>query len=210
MKTYIRNHEIEIKLFLCLSTSSDTDGCAANTSAHIYECRGSFSELSINDNLGWGTIGKIFFLFFVRKNKNGNLGRGTFGNALSALNFCKDTFWPSGSSCLSVAEQRMRPSHIRTRSRTTRMTQICIFLQFGKKTLDQSEKKKTIVKRMAVCVNSQPCSCLVSRRRCRCGCRPSWSWSWRRSPADTPAPAAAPKQNTPGVENGKESLMGQI
>ena len=57
IKTYIRNPEIETKLFLCTSTSSDTDGCAADTSAHIYARRGSFSELGINGNLGWKTLG---------------------------------------------------------------------------------------------------------------------------------------------------------
>ena len=57
MKTYIKNSETEAKLFLCPSTSSDTDGCAVDTSAHIYARRGFFFELVINDNLGWGTLG---------------------------------------------------------------------------------------------------------------------------------------------------------
>jgi len=81
MKTYIRNPETEIKLFLRHSTSSDTDGCAADTSAHIYARGGSFFELGINDNLGWGTIGEDFF-YFCQKNKNGNLEWGTLGDAL--------------------------------------------------------------------------------------------------------------------------------
>ena len=63
MKTYIRNPEIEIKLFLCPFTSSDTDGCAADTSAHVYARGGSFSEFSINGNLGWGTVGESFSVF---------------------------------------------------------------------------------------------------------------------------------------------------
>ena len=82
MKTYVRNPEIEIKLFLCTSTSSDTDGCAADTSAHIYARGGSFSELGINDNLGWRTVGECFF-FFCQKNKNGNLRWETRGDALA-------------------------------------------------------------------------------------------------------------------------------
>ena len=82
IKTYIRNPEIETKLFLCPSTSSDTDGCATDTSAHIYARGGSFSELGINDNLGLGTIGEGFFCF-CQKNKNDNLGCGTLGDALN-------------------------------------------------------------------------------------------------------------------------------
>ena len=77
MKTYIRNPETETKLFFfCPSTSSDTDGCAADTSAHIYTRGGSFFELGINGNLGWGTVGEGFFCF-CQKNKNDNLGWGT-------------------------------------------------------------------------------------------------------------------------------------
>ena len=64
---YIRNPERETKLFLCPSTSSDTDGCAADTSAHIYARGGSFSELGINDNLGWGIVGEDFFYFCQKK-----------------------------------------------------------------------------------------------------------------------------------------------
>ena len=63
MKIYIKNPETEIKLFLCPSTSSDTDGCAADTSAYIYARRGSFSEFDINDNLGYGTVGEEFSCF---------------------------------------------------------------------------------------------------------------------------------------------------
>src|SRR6185312_3556033 len=81
MKTYIRNPETETKLFLCPSTSSDTDGCAADTSAHIYARGGSFSELGINDNLGWGLLEKVFFVF--AKKKNDNIGWGTLGDALN-------------------------------------------------------------------------------------------------------------------------------
>ena len=84
MKSYIRNPEIETKLCLCPSTSSDTNGCAADTSAHIYARGGSFSELGINDNLGLGTIGEGFFCF-CQKNKNGKLGWGTLGDALKIL-----------------------------------------------------------------------------------------------------------------------------
>ena len=73
MITYIRNPETETKLFLCPSTSSDTNGCAADTSAHIYARGGSFFKLGINGNLGWGTVGEGFFLFLPKK-KNGNLG----------------------------------------------------------------------------------------------------------------------------------------
>ena len=73
MKTYTRNPEIETKLFLCPSTSSDTDGCAADTRAHIYARGGSFFELDINGNLGWKNVGEGFFCF-CQKNKNGNLG----------------------------------------------------------------------------------------------------------------------------------------
>ena len=67
MKTYIRNPETETKLFLCPSTSSDTDGCAADTSAHIYARGGSFFELGINGNLGWGTVREDFFSIFAKK-----------------------------------------------------------------------------------------------------------------------------------------------
>jgi len=67
MKSYIRNPETEIKLCLCPSTSFDTDGCAVDTSAHIYARGGSFSEFSINDNLGWGTVGESFFCFCQKK-----------------------------------------------------------------------------------------------------------------------------------------------
>ena len=67
MKTYIRNPETETKLFLCPSTSSDTDGCAADTSAHIYARGGFFSELGINGNLGWRTVGEDFFCFYQKK-----------------------------------------------------------------------------------------------------------------------------------------------
>jgi len=56
MKIYIRDPETETKLFLCSSTSSDTDGCAAARG-------GSFFELGINGNLGWGTVGEGFFCF---------------------------------------------------------------------------------------------------------------------------------------------------
>ena len=44
--------ETETKLFLCPSTSSDMDGCAADTSVHIYARGGSFFEFGINGNLG--------------------------------------------------------------------------------------------------------------------------------------------------------------
>ena len=71
----------ETKLFLYSSTSSDTDGCAADTSAHIYARGGSFFELGINGNLGWGTVGEGFSCF-CQKNKNGNLKLGTLGDAL--------------------------------------------------------------------------------------------------------------------------------
>ena len=81
MKTYIRNSETETKLFLCPSISSDTDGCAADTSAHIYARGGFFSELGINGNLGWGIVGEGFFCF-CQKNKNDNLGWKTLGGAL--------------------------------------------------------------------------------------------------------------------------------
>jgi len=81
IKTYIRNPETETKLFLCPSTSSDTDGCAADTSAHIYARGGSFFELGINGNLGWGTVGEGFFCF-CQKNKNGNMGWKSLGGAL--------------------------------------------------------------------------------------------------------------------------------
>ena len=47
MKTYIRNPETETKLFLCTSTSSDTDGCAADTNTYIPR----FFEFGINGNL---------------------------------------------------------------------------------------------------------------------------------------------------------------
>ena len=67
MKTYIRNPETETKLFLCPSTSSNTDGCAADTSAHIYARRGSFSELGINGNPGWEHLGKVFSIFAKKK-----------------------------------------------------------------------------------------------------------------------------------------------
>jgi len=80
MKTYIRNPETETQLFLYPSTSSDTNGCAADT------CGGSFSELGINGNLGWGTIGEDFFCF-CQKNKNGNLGWGTVGESFFC--FCQ-------------------------------------------------------------------------------------------------------------------------
>ena len=81
MKTYIRNPETETKLFLCPSTSSDTDGCAADKNAHIYARGDSFSELGINGNQGWGTVREGFFCF-CKKNKNGNLGWGTLTDAL--------------------------------------------------------------------------------------------------------------------------------
>ena len=82
MKTYIRNPETETKLFFfCPSTSSDTDGCAADTSTHIYARGGSFSELGINGNLGRELLEKIFFVF-AKKNKNGNLRWKTLGDAL--------------------------------------------------------------------------------------------------------------------------------
>jgi len=82
MKTYIRNSKIETKLFLCPFTSSDKEGCAADTrSAHIYARGGSFSEFGINGNLGRRTVGEGFFCF-CQKNKNGNLGWGTLGDAL--------------------------------------------------------------------------------------------------------------------------------
>ena len=81
MKTYIRNLETEIKLFLYPSTSSDTDGCAADTSVHIYARRGYFSEIGINGNLRCGTVGEDFF-YFCQKNKNDNLEWGTLGDAL--------------------------------------------------------------------------------------------------------------------------------
>jgi len=68
MKTYIRNSETETKLFLCPFTSSDTEGCAADMrSAHIYARGGTFSELGINGNLGWRTVGEGFFLFLPKK-----------------------------------------------------------------------------------------------------------------------------------------------
>ena len=86
MKTYIKNPEIETKLFLCPSTSSDTDGCATDTSAHIYARGGSFSQLGINGNLGWGTVGKVFSVF-AKKNKNDNLRWGTLGDALRGFSF---------------------------------------------------------------------------------------------------------------------------
>ena len=82
MKTYIMNPEIETKLFLCHFTFSDTDGCAADTSAHIYAHGGAFSELGINGNLGWETVGEDFFCF-CQKNKNDNLEWGTLGDALN-------------------------------------------------------------------------------------------------------------------------------
>ena len=63
MKTYIRNPETEIKLFLCPTTSSDTDGCAADTSTHIYARGCSFSKLGINGNLGWKLLEKVFSVF---------------------------------------------------------------------------------------------------------------------------------------------------
>ena len=85
MKIYIRNPEIETKLFLCHFTFSDTDGCAADTSAHIYARRGSFSELGINGNLGWRTVGEDFFCFCQKKNKNDNLGWGTLEDALRRI-----------------------------------------------------------------------------------------------------------------------------
>jgi len=89
MKTYIRNSETETKLFLCPFTSSDTEGCAADMrSAHIYARGGTFSELGINGNLGWRTVGEGFFLFLSKKNKNGNLGWGTLGDALRNINTC--------------------------------------------------------------------------------------------------------------------------
>ena len=81
MKTYIRNSETETKLFLCPSSSFDMDGCAADTSAHIYARGGSFFELGINGNLGWGTVGEGFFCF-CQKNKNGNMGWKSLGGAL--------------------------------------------------------------------------------------------------------------------------------
>ena len=59
--------ETETKLFLCPSTSSDTDGCAADTSAHIYARGGSFFKLGINGNLGWGAVGEGFFCFCQKK-----------------------------------------------------------------------------------------------------------------------------------------------
>ena len=67
IKTYIRNLETETKLFLCPSTSSDMDGCAADTSAHIYAREGSFSELGINGNLGWELLEKVFSVFAKKK-----------------------------------------------------------------------------------------------------------------------------------------------
>ena len=73
MKNYIINPETETKLFLWSSTSSDTDRCAADTNAYIYARGDSFSELGINDNLGWETVRESFF-YFCKKNKNDNLG----------------------------------------------------------------------------------------------------------------------------------------
>ena len=35
--------------------------------AHIYTRGGSFSELGINGNLGWGTVGESFFCFCQKK-----------------------------------------------------------------------------------------------------------------------------------------------
>ena len=56
------------------------DGCAADTSAHIYTPGGSFSKLGINGNLEWKIVGKSFF-YFCQKNKNDNLGWRTLGDA---------------------------------------------------------------------------------------------------------------------------------
>jgi len=73
IKTYIRNPETETKLFLCPSTSSDTDGCAADMSVNIYARGGSFFELGINDNLEWKTVGEYFFCFCQQNKKSGLL-----------------------------------------------------------------------------------------------------------------------------------------
>ena len=70
MKTYIRNPETETKLFLCPSTSSDTDGCAADTSAHIYARGGSFFELGINGNLEWKKLLEKIFSVFANKTRS--------------------------------------------------------------------------------------------------------------------------------------------
>jgi hypothetical protein len=43
-----------------------------DTSVHICTREDSFSELGINDNLRWRTVGEYFFCF-CQKNKNGDL-----------------------------------------------------------------------------------------------------------------------------------------
>jgi len=67
IKTYIRNPETETKLFLCPSTSSDTDGCAADTSAHIYAGGGSFFRTWHKWQLEMGNYWRRFFLFLPKK-----------------------------------------------------------------------------------------------------------------------------------------------
>ena len=106
MKTYIKNPETETKLFLCPSTSSDTDGCAADTSVRIYAHGGFFSELGINGNLGWGTVGECFFCFCQKKNKNGNLGWGTLGDAEVNHNY-------QASECYCFHITGIRPKRVK-------------------------------------------------------------------------------------------------
>jgi hypothetical protein len=66
MRTYIRDPETEIKLCLCSSTSSDMDGCGADTSMHICVHEGFF-ELGINDNLRRGTVKDALNILLLRR-----------------------------------------------------------------------------------------------------------------------------------------------
>jgi hypothetical protein len=61
------NLEKKTKLFLYPSTSSKLEGCAADRCAHIYARGVSFSQLGINDNPRWGTVGEGFSVFAKKK-----------------------------------------------------------------------------------------------------------------------------------------------
>jgi hypothetical protein len=66
---YRQKRRIEIKVFLCPSTTSDMDKCAGYGCTYM-RVRRLFSELGINDILGWRTVGEGFFVFVRKKNDN--------------------------------------------------------------------------------------------------------------------------------------------
>jgi hypothetical protein len=63
---YRQKRRIEIKVFLCPSTTSDMDKCAGYGCTYM-RVRRLFSELGINDILGWRTVGEGFFVFVIKK-----------------------------------------------------------------------------------------------------------------------------------------------